>query len=214
MEPKELSFLEIEKAFKMPLLFHFLKKVIKRKLKTTRQFLFFQFFTKCLNVLCIIVCMNISWITISFNGRFILSVFINLLMAFDTVDHQILLKKLKYYGVNEKTLAWLWSYLFQRKQYIENTNVIKYLLKTDCSVPKGVLEKWDPRPHKWHPRPGTLIWSSGMWDPGPLKWDVESGAPKFSSGTRDPWSRTLMNNILAWKFEYCNKSIDKLKLEN
>ena len=41
------------------------------------------------------------------NGKFTLTVFINLLMAFDTVDHQILLKKLKYYGVNEKTLAWL-----------------------------------------------------------------------------------------------------------
>ena len=27
--------------------------------------------------------------------------------AFDTVDHQILLKKLKHYRVNEKTLAWL-----------------------------------------------------------------------------------------------------------
>ena len=36
------------------------KKVIKKILKTTDQFLFFQFFPKCLNVLCIIVCMNIS----------------------------------------------------------------------------------------------------------------------------------------------------------
>ena len=36
------------------------KKVIKKMLKTTNQFLFFQFFPKCLNVLCIIICMNIS----------------------------------------------------------------------------------------------------------------------------------------------------------
>ena len=63
------------------------------------------------------------------NGKFILGVFIKLSKAFDTVDHQILLKKLKHYGVNEQTLAWLRSYLFQRKQYIENSSDIKYLLK-------------------------------------------------------------------------------------
>ena len=65
------------------------------------------------------------------NGKFTLGVFIDFLKAFDTVDHQILLKKLKHYGVNEKTLTWLRSYLFQRKQYIENSNDIKYLLEID-----------------------------------------------------------------------------------
>ena len=40
---------------------------------------------------------------------------------------------------NEKILAWLQSYLSQRKQYIENTNDIKYLLKIDCGVPQGSI---------------------------------------------------------------------------
>ena len=53
------------------------------------------------------------------NGKFTLGVSIDLSKAFDTVDHQILLNKLKHYGVNEKTLAWLQSYLSQRKQSIE-----------------------------------------------------------------------------------------------
>ena len=41
------------------------------------------------------------------NGKFTLGVFIDLSKTFDTVDHQILLNKLKHYGVNENTLAWL-----------------------------------------------------------------------------------------------------------
>ena len=71
--------------------------------------------------------------------NFTLGVFIDLSKAFDTVDHQILLSKLKHYGVNEKALAWLQSYLSQRKQYIENTNDIKYLLEIDCGVPQGSI---------------------------------------------------------------------------
>ena len=73
------------------------------------------------------------------NGKFILGAFIDLSKAFDTVDLQILLKKIKHHGVNEKTLTWLRSYLFQRKQYIENSNDIKYLLEIDYGVPLGSI---------------------------------------------------------------------------
>ena len=73
------------------------------------------------------------------NRKFTLCVFIELSKAFDTVDHQILLKKLKHDRVNKKTLAWLRSYLFQRKKHIENTNDIKYLLEIDCGAPQGSI---------------------------------------------------------------------------
>ena len=36
-------------------------------------------------------------------------------------------------------MAWYQSYLFQRKEYIENNNWIKYLFETDCGVPQGSI---------------------------------------------------------------------------
>ena len=71
-------------------------------------------------------------------GVLTLGVF-DLSKTFDTVDHQILLKKLKHYGVNGKVLAWLQSYLFQRKQYMEDINDINYLLEIDCGVLRGSI---------------------------------------------------------------------------
>ena len=71
-----------------------------------------------------------------------------------------------------------------------------------------VPEAWDPGPLG-----GTRDPISGTQDSGPQYDQVGPGTPKFSSETRDPWSGTLMNNLLAWKFESCNIAIDIL-LEN
>ena len=46
------------------------------------------------------------------------SVFIDLSKAFDTVDHQILLRKLKCYGVEGKELEWFGDYLSCRRQRV------------------------------------------------------------------------------------------------
>ena len=41
---------------------------------------------------------------------------------FDTLDHVILLEKLRYHGINGTSLDWFWSYLSNRKQYVEIDN--------------------------------------------------------------------------------------------
>ena len=70
-----------------------------------------------------------------------LGVFTDLSKAFDTVvDHSILLKKLKLYGITDKNLAWFESYLSNRNQYIEIRENSKADLKYVTSgVPPGSI---------------------------------------------------------------------------
>ena len=71
---------------------------------------------------------------------FTLGVFIDLSKAFDTVDHSILLKKLKFYGITDKNLACFESYLSNRKQCIEVGENSKTDLKyVTCGVPQGSI---------------------------------------------------------------------------
>ena len=50
------------------------------------------------------------------NGPYIAMIFTDLKKAFDTVDHEILLKKLEKYGVNGPENAWFAYYLSNRMQ--------------------------------------------------------------------------------------------------
>ena len=52
------------------------------------------------------------------NGLVTGSVFIDLAKAFDTVDHDILISKLKYYGVCDESLPWFKNYFSGRKQVV------------------------------------------------------------------------------------------------
>ena len=56
-------------------------------------------------------------------GHFVFGIYIDLKKAFDTVNHDILIKKLDHYGIRGVTLDWFRSYLKDRKQvtYINET---------------------------------------------------------------------------------------------
>ncbi len=63
--------------------------------------------------------------------------FIDLKSAFDTVNHDILLKKLDHYGIRDNILSLIQSYLTNRKQYVKNGEIESSLLDVVCGVPQG-----------------------------------------------------------------------------
>ena len=72
-------------------------------------------------------------------GEIPFSIFIDLSKAFDTLDHQILIHKLKYYGVESKTLALCQSYLSNRFQYVQLGDVESELRLIHTGVPQGSI---------------------------------------------------------------------------
>ena len=57
--------------------------------------------------------------------------------AFDTVNHQLLIKKLKKYGISGKFLAWIDNYLTDRKQCTVANNIVSSNENVVCGVPQG-----------------------------------------------------------------------------
>ena len=73
-------------------------------------------------------------------NKFTVGVFIDLSKAFDTIDHKILLHKLKHYGINGNILKWFSNYLSNRQQYIQYDKINRTnYLNTKCGVPQGSI---------------------------------------------------------------------------
>ena len=72
-------------------------------------------------------------------NQFTLGIFIDLSKAFDTVDHKILICKVKNYCVRGVTLKWFESYLDNRKQFIAYYNNNTSLERFTCGMPQGSI---------------------------------------------------------------------------
>ena len=67
------------------------------------------------------------------------AIFLDLSKAFDTLDHLILLKKLSFLGIKNKTLDLFKNYLNGRKQYVNVYNIHSHLQTIKTGVPQGSI---------------------------------------------------------------------------
>jgi len=68
-----------------------------------------------------------------------LNIYLDLSKAFDSLNHEILLYKLSYYGFRGKSLDLMKNYLCSRKQYVDLDDTKSDLLEIKCGVPQGSI---------------------------------------------------------------------------
>ena len=70
---------------------------------------------------------------------YIAGISMDLSTTFDTIDHEILLDKLYYYGFRGVRHAWFTSYLSNRKQMVLYNSTLSSRESVKCGVPLGSI---------------------------------------------------------------------------
>ena len=73
------------------------------------------------------------------NDKIPFALFMDLSKAFDTLNHNILLNKLSYYGIKNTSLSWFQSYLSDRSQYVNYNNHKSSTCHISIGVPQGSI---------------------------------------------------------------------------
>jgi ribonuclease P/MRP protein subunit RPP40 len=71
------------------------------------------------------------------NKKTVVSVFLDLKKAFDTINHDLLLYKLNYYNVSHKSINLISSYLHDRRYAIRYSGAQSNFAKLDTGIPQG-----------------------------------------------------------------------------
>ena len=72
-------------------------------------------------------------------GNTVVSIFMDFSKAFDCLDHRLLLKKLRHYGIRGMALDWFVSYLSDRRQFVAVNLAESSLLSIAHGVPQGSI---------------------------------------------------------------------------
>ena len=68
-----------------------------------------------------------------------IAIFLDLSKAFDTLNYDILIQKLKYYGIADISLTWFRSYILNRNQFVTFKHCKSETLETKTGVPQGSI---------------------------------------------------------------------------
>ena len=80
----------------------------------------------------------IDYMKIEIDNKHIpLSIFLDLSKAFDTINFDIMLKKLRYLGIRSTALSWFANYLTNRQQYVSYNNIDSEYRFCLTGVPQG-----------------------------------------------------------------------------
>ena len=72
-------------------------------------------------------------------GKLPLAIFLDLSKAFDTLNHDILLDKLRFYGITSEGLCFFKSYLNNRTQYVDYDGTASDIKQITTGVPQGSI---------------------------------------------------------------------------
>ena len=78
-----------------------------------------------------------NWAQAIDNEKEVCAIFFDLRKAFDSVPHRLLLEKLKRSGLNEHLMKWIFSYLYNREQYVVLNGAESSKIPVLSGVPQG-----------------------------------------------------------------------------
>ena len=88
----------------------------------------------------LLVTMLEKWKKAVDNGEYVSALFLDLSKAFDTINHDLLLAKLKAYGFSPNALKLMHSYLNNRKQQVQVNNKFSSESTVVAGVPQGSID--------------------------------------------------------------------------
>ena len=94
-------------------------------------------FCKLYSTITSLICITDHWYQNIDNKKSSLTIFLDLKQAFDTVDHKILVDKLRRYGMRDTAGNSFQSHLDQRTQFCATNGQRSMAIEVKCGIPQG-----------------------------------------------------------------------------